>query len=89
MATRHAVLTIGTSAIQLTGEPVSSTQQQALLVAPDSGVTVYVGGSAVSTSDYGVAVTYPSTASFDIDGPLYGICGSAAQTVRVIRSGVQ
>lgn len=92
MAFRHAVLTVGTTAVKLSGTAASSGSGQSLTVIPASGVTLYIGGPTVTVpggADPGVPIT--SSASVDLrdsTSEIWGICTVASQTVYVLRDGV-
>jgi hypothetical protein len=95
MAINGTRVTVGTTATLLTPtgftNPISSNQQGiSLLVQNPSSVTVFIGGSDVTTTGYGFALAVNQSIAVDLqsDELLYAVVASGTQTVNVLRQGV-
>lgn len=95
MAINGTSITVGTTATLLI--PTSFTNQinynqrgMSLLIQNTSSVTVYIGGSDVTSSVYGYALAPDQSLSVDLDTDeqIYAAVASATQTIRVLRQGV-
>lgn len=96
MALEGAIVTVGTTATLLSGATFSDTinynyRGQSILVQnPSTTVTVYLGGTDVTSSVYGYRLLPNQSVSIDLypGEQLYAAVASSTQTVSVIRTGV-
>ena len=96
MAIQGLRVTVSTTATLLTSTTPSDSVlynqkgQTVLVQNPSSTVTVYVGGSDVSSSVYGYSLDPLDTFSIDVDGgeSLYAAVANNTQQVNVLRKGI-
>ena len=95
MALQGAIVSVATSATLLSAGVGGRDGQTLLIQNPSTTITVYLGGSDVSSSVYGHALapataTVPSFVSIKLDNgdALYGAVASGTQNLNVIRQGV-
>lgn len=96
MALEGAIITVGTTATLLSDTSFSDTvnynyRGQSILVQnPSTTVTVYLGGTDVTSSVYGYRLLPNQSVSIDLypGEQLYAAVASSTQTVSVIRTGV-
>lgn len=91
MAIDHERVSVGTSATTLGNAARDRDGFTVNVQNPTgSGATVYLGGSDVSTSDYGYSLAAGSEVAVDLlqGEALYGIVASGTLTVNVLRIGV-
>ncbi len=93
MAVKGSALTVGTSAVNLGSlvTRLSNDEKQCCQVQNSSSVTIYVGGSNVSTSVYGMALAPGDVWSADLysDDDPYVVAATPGNVVRVLWNGVQ
>lgn len=90
MSVQSASVSVGSTATALTAAESSGSDPVSVAVAvPSGGVTVYVGGSDVTTGN-GYPLAGGAAMSIDLrqGERLYGIVASGTQSVNVLRSGV-
>lgn len=96
MAVQGLSITVGTTATILSATAFSDSikynyEGQSLLIQnPSSTVTVYIGGSNVTSSVYGYQLLPLQTLTIDLSRGehIYGAVASSTQVVNVIRRGV-
>ena len=96
MAVAGLRITVGTTATLLSSttpsDPIAYNQKgQSLLIQnPSTTVTVYLGGSNVTSTVYGFALAPQQAISIDLAGGenLYAAVATSTQVVNVLRSGV-
>jgi hypothetical protein len=92
MAIRHGTVTVGTEATDLTSAipDTRDFSKHTVLLQNNTGVTVYLGGPGVTTSDFGYALAPGVDYSMDLlDGDvLFGVVDAAPVDVHVLHSGV-
>ena len=89
MAVTHARVSVGTTATKLTSDYDGKDGQTINVQNPTGGVSVYIGGDGVTTTDYGYLLTANSNFSVELqdDEKLYAVVASSTQTVNIIRQG--
>lgn len=89
MAVTHERVTVATTATVISTAANDRDGHSVCVQNPAGGATVYIGGSGVTTSSYGVALGESSDISIDLlqGEVLYGIVASSTQTVNVLRAG--
>lgn len=90
MSVRHASVTVGTTATSLIAGVSDINANRSIVLTNKGAVSVFVGGSDVTTSAYGYELAAGGELALDLksgDVP-YGIAASAGQTVRVLHTGV-
>jgi hypothetical protein len=96
MALEGALVTVGTTATRLSDVTFSDNinynyRGQSILVQnPSTTITVYLGGTDVTSSVYGYRLLPNQSISIDLypDEQLYAAVASSTQVVSVIRTGV-
>lgn len=96
MAVAGVRITVGTSATLLSSvtpsDPILYNQKgQSLLIQnPSTTVTVYLGGSNVTSTTYGFALAPQQAISIDLDGGenLYAAVATSTLIINVLRKGV-
>lgn len=92
MAVKSRAVSVGTTATRLdsTTDESDYVAGQSLAVYNNGAVTVYLGGSDVTTSNGAPVAAGAWGPSFDLEGqhPLYGIVASGTAEARVIETGV-
>lgn len=79
-------LTIGTSAVELKcGTPIAN--RRSLLIQNESDVSIYVGGSAVTTAT-GVEIPKKGNYQVDTSAATYAIAGAAGKAIRILEIGL-
>lgn len=93
MAVTTTAVTVTTSATALAG--VSGARESLGIAVPSGGVTVYIGGSDVTTSNgfplaagSSMFLNSDSSTTTSVDFGWYGIVAAATQEVRVLEVGV-
>jgi hypothetical protein len=89
MAVTHARVSVGTTATKLTSDYEGKDGQTINVQNPTGGVSVYIGGDGVTTTDYGFLLKADSSFSIELqdDEKLYAVVASSTQTVNIIRQG--
>ena len=89
MAITHNIVTVGATATVISTAVNDREGHSVCVQNPSASTTVYIGGSGVTTTDYGVALAGGADISIDLlQGEiLYGIVASSTQTVNVLRAG--
>lgn len=90
MAIQAAVVSVGTTPTRLDALDTGYVGGTAIAVAvPADGVTVYLGGSNVSTGA-GFPLTAGTSIAVDLDGAeaIWAIVSSGTQSVNVLRQGI-
>ena len=95
MAIDGVSVTVGTTATLLiptlfTNQINYNQRGMSLLIQNTSSVTVYIGGSDVTSSLYGYALATNQSLAVDLyaDEKIYAAVASGTQTIRVLRQGV-
>jgi len=90
MGLSHSRPTLTTTALQISSNHGGKDGQSISIQNPAGGATVYIGGSSVTSSSYGFALTENSAMSIDLQNgeTLYGIVASGTQQVNVLIQGV-
>lgn len=84
---RHRAVTVGTTATSLSPLVDDSSGIVSIAVQnPSGGVTVYLGGPGVTSSDYGYALATGKEIALDVpaDKPLYAAVATGTQAVTVL-----
>lgn len=91
MAVTHSIVSVGTTATVISTAANDRDGHAVCVQNPSSSTTVYIGGTGVTTTDYGVALAGGADISIDLlQGEiLYGIVASSTQNVNVLRAGNQ
>lgn len=91
MAVKHSQVSVGTTAVSLTAgvAETDNTYGRAVLVYNEGSVTVYIGGSEVTTSSYGYPLVAGGEIALDVAGSdePFAICGSSS-ILRLLHTGV-
>ena len=95
MAVKHSSVAVGTSAADLISGVVDRDGKydgpsRTVVLTNEGSVTVFIGGSGVTTSAYGYKLVAGAEVSFDLnfDDVLFGIVASGTATVRALHLGV-
>ena len=90
MALTHAQVSVGTTATLLSATGAGRDGQTVLVQNPTTGQSVYIGGTGVTTADYGFLLLAGTAFAIELqDGEgIYGVVASSTQAVGVIRQGV-
>jgi len=90
MAIAHARISITTAETLLSKTAAGKDGQTILIQNPSGGNTVYLGGTGVTSSDYGYILLAGTDMSVDLQNgeSFYGIVASSTQTVNVLYQGV-
>jgi hypothetical protein len=87
---QHAVVTVGTSAVELKGGASRDAYRQAIFIYNDSDSTVYLGGSGVTATGAtrGIPLAKKQTATIPLgDQAIYAIAGDSGNDVIVLELG--
>lgn len=89
MAVTHSIVSVGTTATVISTAANDRDGHSVLIQNPSESTTVYVGGTGVTTSSYGVALAGGADISIDLlQGEIvYGVVASSTQNVNVLRAG--
>lgn len=96
MAVEGTIITVGTTATRLSDISFSDAinynfrGQSILIQNPSTTITVYIGGSDVTSSVYGYKLSPNQSVSFDLypGEQIYAAVASSTQAVNVLRTGV-
>lgn len=83
-------VTVGTSAVELKIGATRDQKRQVIIIYNNSNVTIYIGGSDVTTSGstMGIPVLKTQVVTLPIgDQPIYAIAGSAGNVIIVMELG--
>jgi hypothetical protein len=88
VAVGHSRVSVGTTATRLSSTAL--VDQTVVVQNPDSTVTVYLGGSGVTTSSYGYALGpgQSFTLQLTVAEGLFGVVASSSLTVNTLTQGV-
>ncbi len=89
MAVTHNIVSVGTTATVISTAANDRDGHSVCVQNPSASTTVYIGGTGVTTTDYGVALAGGADISIDLlQGEiLYGVVASSTQSVNVLRAG--
>jgi hypothetical protein len=94
MAVQHRTPTVGTTATDITSEVRDALGYEdvarSMSIQNESGVTVYVGGPGVTSTDYGYAIPAGGEVAFDLrrSDVLFAAVAVGTAQVRVLHTGV-
>lgn len=85
----HSVVTVGTTATELSAPQSDNQGGTSLLITAPAGSTVYLGGPTVTTTTYGYALAAGTSITVTLDGSerLYAVAAAAAN-VPILRQGI-
>ena len=89
MPVSHSRISVGTEATKLTNDYDGRSGQTINVQNPSGGVSVYLGGADVTTTDYGYLLGASTSFSVELQTgeKLYAVVASGTQTVNVLRQG--
>lgn len=93
MSVKHATVTVGVAAVSLTAgiaDAAGDKYARSVVITNEGAATVFIGGSGVTTADYGHKLATGGVLTIDLgpkDEP-FAIAATAGHTVRVLHVGV-
>lgn len=89
MAVTHNIVSIGTTATTISSAVSDRDGHSVLIQNPSESVTVFIGGTGVTTTSFGVALAGGADISIDLQQGeiLFGIVAASTQNVNVLRAG--
>jgi hypothetical protein len=89
MAVTHNIVSVGTTATVISTAVNDREGHSVLIQNPSASTTVYIGGTGVTTTSYGVALAGGSDISIDLQQGeiVYGVVASSTQNLNVLRAG--
>jgi hypothetical protein len=89
MAVSHQRVSVGTTATQLTLDADGRDGQTINIQNPVGGATVYLGGTGVTTNNYGCELLAGASFSVELQQgeKVFGVVSSSTQTVNIFRQG--
>jgi hypothetical protein len=92
MSVKHSKTDVGTSAVALTAGVADQAGQsfdRSILVSNRGAASVFLGGSDVTTTDFGYELVAGGEIALELAGDeLYAVAASGTQTVRVLHTRV-
>lgn len=89
MAVTHSIVTVGITATVISTAANDRDGHSVLIQNPSESTTVFIGGTGVTTTSYGVALAGGADISIDLlqGEVVFGIVAANTQAVNVLRAG--